>query len=70
MTTRIFLLVGLTTAAMAADQEDFIHSLNLEAHGFVSFGYLDSARNNWLGPTMKKTSEFWKTAANVIAHPM
>lgn len=45
-------------------------SLNLETHGFVSFGYLQTAHNNWLGPTTDGTSEFWEAAANVIARPM
>lgn len=48
----------------------FVESLNLEAHGFVSFGYLQTARNNWLGPTKDGTSEFWEAAANVIARPI
>lgn len=70
MIRQLFLGLGITAAAMAADQGDLAQSLNLEAHGFVSFGYLDSARNNWLGPTVNGTGEFWEAAANVIARPM
>lgn len=47
-----------------------VDSLKLETHGFVSFGYLQTARNNWLGSTTDGTGEFWEAAANVIARPM
>lgn len=70
MAMRIGLLLGITAVVAAAEQGDFVDSLNLEAHGFVSFGYLDSARNNWLGPTVNGTGEFWEAAANVIARPL
>jgi hypothetical protein len=62
--------------AMVRDQNlpendrTFVESLNLETHGFVSFGYLQTARNNWLGPTTDGTSELWEAAANVIARPI
>lgn len=42
----------------------------LETHGFVSFGYLKSRGNNWLGETIDGTDEFWEAASNVIARPM
>ena len=54
----------------SAQEQSIAESLNLETHGFVSFGYLQTARNNWLGPTEEGTSEFWEAAANVIARPM
>ncbi len=59
-----------TTALAGAADADGLAALNLETHGFVSFGYLDTARNNWLGDTMGGTGEFWEAAANVIARPM
>lgn len=73
MTNRILLMLGMTAAtavATAAEQDGGIGWLNLEAHGFVSFGYLETERNNWLGPTTGGTGEFWETAANIIARPM
>lgn len=70
MTMRMLCLLGLTVALTPAEEGDLFSSLNLEAHGFVSFGYLDTARNNWLGPTTDGTGEFWEAAANVIARPM
>ncbi len=48
----------------------FVESLNLETHGFASFGYLQTSRNNWLGQTRDGTGEFWEVAANVIARPI
>jgi hypothetical protein len=53
-----------------AKDQSFVDSIKLETHGFVSFGYIQSAHNNWLGPTTDGTSEFWEAAANVIARPM
>ena len=41
-----------------AHDQSFVDSLNLETHGFVSFGYLNASRNNWLGPTTEGTGEF------------
>jgi hypothetical protein len=52
------------------NDRSFVESLNLETHGFVGFGYLQTTRNNWLGPTTEGTSEFWEAAANVIARPV
>lgn len=52
------------------NDRSLVESLNLETHGFVSFGYLQTARNNWLGPTTDGTSELWEAAANVIARPI
>ena len=54
-------------AANAAD--DPFADLNLETHGFVSFGYLKSWGNNWQGETLDGTDEFWEAAGNVIARP-
>jgi hypothetical protein len=61
-------LLGLVVPAFAA--EDPFADLNLETHGFVSFGYLKSWGNNWLGDTLDGTDEFWEAAGNVIARPM
>lgn len=70
MKVRILCLLGLTTALTAAESTDLLDALKLEAHGFVSFGYLETERNNWLGQTTGGTGEFWEAAANVIARPM
>lgn len=50
--------------------DDPFADLNLETHGFVSFGYLKSWGNNWHGETLDGTAEFWEAAANVISRPM
>lgn len=50
--------------------DDPFADLNLETHGFVSFGYLKSWGNNWHGETLDGTDEFWEAASNVIARPM
>ena len=44
--------------------------LQLEAHGFASFGYLDTWGDNWLGPTRGGTTQFWEVATNVVARPL
>lgn len=62
------ILLGLSAPVFAAD--DPFADLNLETHGFVSFGYLKSWGNNWLGETLDGTDEFWEAAGNVIARPM
>jgi hypothetical protein len=62
------LLLGLALPAFAA--EDLFADLNLETHGFVSFGYLKSWGNNWHGETLEGTDEFWEAAGNFIARPM
>ena len=68
------LLVGMT-GAWAADSipgqpPTDPNPLNLEAHGFVSFGHLQTWGNNWLGETRSGSNEFWEAAANAIARPM
>ncbi len=45
-------------------------ALNLEAHGFASFGYLSTSGDNWLGQTIGGTDEFWEAAANVVSRPL
>lgn len=71
MPVRHLIAAGIAaTACAAADEADGLAFLNLETHGFVSFGYLESARNNWLGDTIGGTGQFWEAAANVIARPM
>lgn len=74
MNGRILRIVLPAVAALAAldaaDQPSLAESLNLEAHGFVSFGYLETERNNWLGATLGGSGQFWEAAANVIARPL
>lgn len=60
--------LGLIAQVFAAD--DPFADLNLETHGFVSFGYLKSWGNNWHGETLDGTDEFWEAGGNVIARPM
>ena len=62
------ILLGFIAPAFAADNP--FADLNLETHGFVSFGYLKSWDNNWHGDTREGTDEFWEAAGNVIARPM
>lgn len=61
-------LLLLATCGNAAD--DPFAALNLEAHGFTSFGYLRSWGNDWLGPIRDGSTEFWETGLNAIARPM
>lgn len=48
---------------------DLGRRLNAEAHGFVSFGYLQTTGNDWLGETTEGTTQFHEAAANIIARP-
>jgi hypothetical protein len=66
-TRSLLLLAALLPGAAAADG---LGDLNLETHGFVSFGYLKSWGNNWVGDTREGTDEFWEAGANVIARPV
>lgn len=61
-------MISGAAGLFAAD--DPFASLNLETHGFVSFGYLKSWGNNWQGDTLDGTDECWEAAGNVIARPM
>ncbi len=71
MAKRCGALILLTMAAATVAAEDPFAGLNLEAHGFVSFGYLKTWGNNWLGDdTLNGTDDFWEAAANVIARPI
>lgn len=63
-------LVLLTFSSAIVAAEDPFAYLNLEAHGFVSFGYLKTWGNNWLGDSLDGTDEFWEAAGNVIARPI
>lgn len=60
----------MTSGAVSAEETSVLDALHLEAHGFVSFGYLKSWGNNWLGETLDGTDEFWEAGANVIARPL
>ncbi len=44
--------------------------LHPEVHSFVSFGYLQTTDNEWLGKSTSGTSEFWEAAANVALNPL
>ena len=46
------------------------NDLNLDVHGFISFGHLQTWGNNWLGPTREGSNEFWETGLNTTARPM
>ena len=63
-------LVLLASSSLVIAADDPFAGLNLEAHGFASFGYLKTWGNNWLGETLDGTDEFWEAAANVIARPL
>jgi hypothetical protein len=70
MPRRLSSLALLALGSLAIAAEDPFASLHLEAHGFVSFGYLKTWGNNWLGESLDGTDEFWEAAGNVIARPM
>ena len=57
------LLLSLAAVAPALDLEP-------ETHAFVSFGWLDTNRNQWLGDSHGGSSEFWEAAANASIHPL
>ena len=61
--------IALLCGNVLSAAEDPLAGLNLEAHGFVSFGYLKSWGNNWHGDTIDGTDEFWEAAANAISRP-
>lgn len=44
--------------------------LTPEVHSFVSFGYLQTTENEWLGSSTSGSSDFWEVAANVALNPM
>lgn len=53
-----------------AQESSLLDDLRLEAHGFVSFGYLRTWENNWLADdTIDGTDEFWEAGLNVVARP-
>ena len=56
----------LLTAAMWGMELD----LKPEVHSFVSFGYFETTKNNWLGSSTSGTSEFWEAAANAAITPL
>src|SRR5688572_24264664 len=64
-------ILALAIASAAwAEEPSALESLNLEAHGFVSFGYLKTWENNWLAAdTIDGTDEFYEAALNVVARP-
>ncbi len=70
MQRRLSTMALLACGTLAIAAEDPFASLHLEAHGFVSFGYLKTWGNNWLGESLDGTDEFWEAASNIIARPM
>jgi hypothetical protein len=69
----VLLLLAAAGAAQALAAEDDWYpgtDLQLEAHGFASFGYLDTWGDNWLGPSRGGTTQFWEAATNVVARPV
>jgi hypothetical protein len=64
------LLLAAVSAAPAAEDWYPGTDLQLEAHGFASFGFLDTWGDNWLGPSRDGSAQFWEAATNVVARPM
>jgi len=58
----------LFAAAMSAADDPFA-ALEIEAHGYASFGYLRTWGNAWLGDTREGTADFWEAAVNAVARP-
>ncbi|MBA3699192.1 MAG: hypothetical protein H0W78_10085 [Planctomycetes bacterium] len=57
-------------AVANAQEQTFAEAINLEAHGFVSFGYLRTWENNvYDSDTIDGTTEFYEAALNAIARP-
>jgi hypothetical protein len=63
--------IGLVTAAepLPATPNPF-DDLNLETHGFASFGYLRSWQGVTYGDSEHGTTDFWEAGINVIARPI
>jgi hypothetical protein len=63
-------LVGLALGMAQAQEQSIVDAINLEAHGFVSFGYLRTWGNNvYDNDTIDGTNEFYEAALNAIARP-
>jgi hypothetical protein len=62
------LLVASTCAGLSA--ADWATDINLEVHGFASFGYLQTGENNWMAAdTTDGTTEMVEAALTTIARP-
>ena len=62
--------LGIFLGVTNAQEQSFIEAINLEAHGFVSFGYLRTWENNvYDSDTIDGTTEFYEAALNAIARP-
>jgi hypothetical protein len=61
---------SLSLAALTAGAALPALDLQPETHAFVSFGWLDTNRNQWLGDSRGGSSEFWEAAANATIHPL
>jgi hypothetical protein len=66
--TVIRALGSLCLAAQVLSAADF--DLTPEVHSFVSFGYLQTTENEWLGSSTSRSSDFWEVAANVALNPV
>ena len=59
-------MLGLLAPTLMAVDVD----LSPEVHSFVSFGYLQTTGNDWLGNSTAGTGEFWEAAANAQVTPL
>jgi hypothetical protein len=64
------MVIAVCAAGSLLAAEDPFAPLRIDAHGFASFGYLQSWGNNWLGETKEGTTEFWEAAVNAVARPV
>ena len=55
---------------VAAAEDNPFDGLNLETHGFASFGYIRAWGDDWVAGSAGGTSEFWEAAVNVISRPI
>jgi hypothetical protein len=63
--------IGLMTAAeLPPVTGNPFDDMNIEAHGFASFGYLRSWQRATYGDSQHGTTDFWEAGINVIARPI
>lgn len=63
------LTAGIVCAMASAADEDPFAPLNLETHGYASFGNVRSWGRDWIDGSEGGTNEFWEAAINVISRP-
>lgn len=67
---RHVLVVGMFAGLLPAAEPTLAETINLETHGFVSFGYLRTWENNvYDDDTKNGTNEFYEAGLNAIARP-